>query len=355
LQVSALSRLVVKAGTTTVTNKLFTPGPGTGEWKEVIYQPQWGIYQNLYDRDYTMTVPAGAPWVTLDNTEGDWMTFAEIGLTPATGAEAVITAGNRDWGVRQSITVTWRPEANPPVSYSAAQDAVWLWRHTLQPWLELRARGVGVMVGEWGCHSATPHAVTLAWMRDMLNNFENAGLGWALWNLEGSFGPVNSGRSDVTYQTYEGRRLDRAMFDLLREYTGRREAYWRWQERVFPPELPEALRQPSADALGDGLVNFARYAFALPYEPVSADGLPRLGGPYQDIGGPRVELRYRRSLRETGARFRVLASNDLTTWREVPDPARTVEIAPDFEIKAVRVPADTATGFVRLEITAPPM
>lgn len=355
LQVSARSRLTVRAGTTTVTNKLFVPGPGTGEWKEVIYQPQWNTYQNLYDRDYTMTIPAGAPWVTLDNTDGDWMTFAEIGLTPAGGTETVIAAANRDWGQRQAITVTWRPEASPPVAYSAAQDAAWLWRQTIQPWLDLRARGVGVMVGEWGSHSATPHAVTLAWMRDMLDNFENAGLGWALWNLDGSFGPVNSGRADVIFETYQGRKLDRAMFDLLREYTGRREAYWRWQERVLPPGLPDALRLPGADAVGDGIANFARYAFALPHGPAPADGLSWLAGPLAADGGPAVELHWRQSRRATGAGYRVLASNDLAAWREVPGPARTVEVTPDYEAKAVRVPADPPAGFLRLEVTAPPM
>ncbi|MCL4177225.1 MAG: cellulase family glycosylhydrolase [Verrucomicrobia bacterium] len=354
LQVSARSLLTAKAGTMTVTNKLFVPGPGTGEWKEVIFAPQWNIYQNLYDRDYTMTIPAGAPWVTLENTDGDWMTFAEIGLTPAGGAEAVISAGSRDWGVRQSITVSWRPQADPAVSYSAAQDAAWLWRQTLQPWLDLRARGVGVMVGEWGSHSATPHAVTLAWMRDMLNNFENVGLGWALWNLDGSFGPVNSGRPEVIYETYQGRRLDRAMFDLLREYTGRREAYWRWQERVLPAGLPEPLRQPTADAAGDGIVNFARYALALPVGPVPLGGLPRLVGPFDDAQGRQVELHYRHSLREVGTGFRVLTSDDLATWREVLEPGRIVEVTPDYETKAVRVPADSQFGFVRLELAAPP-
>lgn len=355
LQVSARSRLTVKAGAVTVTNKLFTPGPGSGEWKEVIYQPQWNVYQNIYDRDYGMTIPAGAPWVTLDNTDGDWMTFAEIGLTPDGATEAVIPAGNRDWGVRQTITVAWRPEARPPVRYSAAQDAAWLWHQTLQPWLDLRARGVGVMVGEWGSHSATPHAVTLAWMRDVLNNFENAGLGWALWNLDGSFGPVNSGRADVIYETYQGRRLDRAMFDLLREYTGRREAYRRWQDRVLPPGLPEALRAPDADALGDGIVNLARYAFALPFGPPSADSLPALAGPFDDDGRPWVELRYRQSQREAGVGFRVMVSPDLAGWREATGTARTVESTPDHEIRAVRVPAEAPAGFLRIELTPPPM
>ena len=188
----------------------------------------------------------------------------------------------------------------------------------------------------------------------MLNNFENAELGWALWNLDGSFGPVNSGRPEVIYETYQGRRLDRAMFDLLREYTGRREAYWRWQERVLPVGLPEPLRQPNADAAGDGIVNFTRYALALPVGPVPLGGLPRLVGPFDDAEGRQVELHYRHSLREVGTGFRVLTSDDLATWREVLEPGRTVEVTPDYETKAVRVPADSRFGFVRLELAAPP-
>lgn len=359
LQVSARSRLTVRAGGTTVTNKLFVPGPGTGEWKKVIFRPEWNTYQNLYDRDYAMTIPAGAPWVTLENTDGDWMTFAEIGLTTegANGAsETVVVAGNRDWGQKQTITVSYRLAGNPPVTYSSAQDAAWLWRNTIQPWLDLRARGVGVMVGEWGSHNATPHAVTLAWMRDMLNNFENAGLGWALWNLEGSFGPVNSARAGVSYETYQGRQLDRAMFDLLREYTGRREAYWRWQERVFPTgSIPESLRQPGADAVGEGLANFARYAFALSPAESLTGALPHLAILAPGQGGRALEFRYRQSRRETGAMFRVLSSDDLARWQEVNASPNTVEVSPEYELRAVRLPADVPVRFVRLDVAQPPL
>ncbi|MCC6234871.1 MAG: cellulase family glycosylhydrolase, partial [Verrucomicrobiales bacterium] len=316
LQVSALSRLVVKAGGVIVTNKLFRPGPGVGEWKEVVFQPEWNIYQNVYDRSYAMTLPAGAPWVTLENSEGDWMTFGEIGLTTGEASETVIVAGNRDWGQRQTITVNYRAGAAPTVSYSDAQDAAWLWRETLRPWLELRARGVGVMVGEWGSHSATPHAVVLSWMRDALNNYENAGLGWALWNLDGSFGPVNSGRTDVNYEILDGRRVDRAMWELLREYIGRREAYWRWQDRVFPPQLPAPLREPGADAVGDGLSNLARYAMGLPAAPLSAGMLPHLARSQFASGSRGLEFRYWQSRRETGVGYRVLASTNLTGWDE---------------------------------------
>lgn len=353
LQVSSRSRLTVKAGTTTLTNRLFVPGPGAGEWKEVIFVPQWNTYQNLYDRDYSVTVPASSPQVTLDNTDGDWMTFSEVGLTPAGGTETVIPASNRDWGIKQSILVGWRPQTRPPVSYSASQDAAWLWRNTLQPWLDLRARGVGVMVGEWGSHSGTPHAVTLAWMRDALNNFENAGLGWALWNLEGSFGPVNSGRADVSWETYQGRRLDRKMFDLLREYTGQRESYRRWQERILPSGTPEALRQPDADAFGDGFANYLRYAFAFPEGVTARAHLPALVPATADEGALR--LRFRQSRRVTGTQYRVVATTDFSGWQEVSEPVETVETAAEFETRLIRVPVVDPVRFLRVEVIWPPM
>jgi len=89
-------------------------------------------------------------------------------------------------------------------------------RERIEPWRQLQAKGVGVHVGEWGCHNRTPHDVALAWMKDQLDLWNEAGWGWALWNLRGSFGVLDSDRADVTYDMFRGRRLDRAMLELLR-------------------------------------------------------------------------------------------------------------------------------------------
>jgi endoglucanase len=82
----------------------------------------------------------------------------------------------------------------------------------------LRDRGHLVHVGEWGAHNRTPHDVVLAWMTDLLDVWKELGLGYSLWNLRGSFGVFDSGRKDVAYETFEGRKLDRKMIDLLRRY-----------------------------------------------------------------------------------------------------------------------------------------
>lgn len=86
----------------------------------------------------------------------------------------------------------------------------------IKPWKELEARGVGVMVGEFGAFNRTPHGVVMAWMRDCLANWKEAGWGWALWNLRGSFGVLDSERADVRYEDWRGHKLDRAMLELLK-------------------------------------------------------------------------------------------------------------------------------------------
>jgi endoglucanase len=90
-------------------------------------------------------------------------------------------------------------------------------REVIQPWQDLEKQGVGVHVGEWGAFQKTPHAVALAWMKDFLDLWRETGWGWALWNLRGSFGVLDSGRTDVAYEDFRGHKLDRAMLRLLQE------------------------------------------------------------------------------------------------------------------------------------------
>jgi endoglucanase len=101
---------------------------------------------------------------------------------------------------------------------AALWNAETLRRWSIQPWEELRTRGVPIVVGEWGCWNRTPHHVTLAWMRDFLTLWKSAGFGWALWCFRGSFGILDSHRSDVAHENWRGHQLDRKMLELLREF-----------------------------------------------------------------------------------------------------------------------------------------
>jgi endoglucanase len=91
-------------------------------------------------------------------------------------------------------------------------------KEQIEPWKQLQRQGVGVHVGEWGAYQYTPHAVVLAWMRDYLELWKEAGWGWSMWNFRGSFGILDSNRQDITYEDWHGHKLDRKMLELVQAF-----------------------------------------------------------------------------------------------------------------------------------------
>ena len=89
---------------------------------------------------------------------------------------------------------------------------------TLEKYKRAIDAGEFCMVGEFGCRPDTPHDVALAWMEHCLKLWRSENLGWALWNLRGAFGILDSGRKDIVYEEFNGHRLDRGMLELLRKY-----------------------------------------------------------------------------------------------------------------------------------------
>jgi endoglucanase len=87
-----------------------------------------------------------------------------------------------------------------------------------KPWIELSKSGVGVHCGECGCWNKTPHDVFLAWFTDVLDILKDNRIGFALWEFVGSFGILDSGRTDVAYEDWRGHKLDRKLLELMRKY-----------------------------------------------------------------------------------------------------------------------------------------
>ncbi|MBI3852487.1 MAG: cellulase family glycosylhydrolase [Verrucomicrobia bacterium] len=112
------------------------------------------------------------------------------------------------------------PEPTWPLTIKSGNvwDKERLHREYIEPWKALEGRGVGVHVGEWGAFQHTPHKVVLAWMRDWLELWQEAGWGWALWNFRGSFGILDSNRADVAYEHWRGHKLDRQMLELIQAH-----------------------------------------------------------------------------------------------------------------------------------------
>ena len=117
------------------------------------------------------------------------------------------------WNKGQWAEPTWPLKEN-----GKTFDRKWLAEDRIKPWKELEAKGVGVHVGEWGVFNKTPHKVALAWMRDCLSLWKDAGWGWAMWNFRGGFGFLDSDREDVKYEDFKGHKLDRQMLELVLEY-----------------------------------------------------------------------------------------------------------------------------------------
>jgi len=90
-------------------------------------------------------------------------------------------------------------------------------RDFYQPWLEVRARGVTIHVGECGCYNQTPQPVALRWLRDLLGLYRELGWGFAFWNFQGAFGIIDHGREGARFESMNGYRVDRELLDLILE------------------------------------------------------------------------------------------------------------------------------------------
>jgi hypothetical protein len=218
LTVSNAARLVVEADAKSIFEKEFKCGSGSGEWKQAVYKPQWGIYQNLFDRDYSCQIPAGTKQVRVRIAAGDWLEIGQIGLKPADANRETVVELKQDYG-KATPPFRFDPAATGgPITGLPLQDRDWLWKRCIEPWENAERQGIGVMVGEWGVYKYTPHDVVLRWAEDCLANWKRAGWGWAMWNFRGEMGVLDSHRRDVHYEDFEGHQLDRKLMDLLQRY-----------------------------------------------------------------------------------------------------------------------------------------
>lgn len=86
------------------------------------------------------------------------------------------------------------------------------------PWAELARQGIGVHCGEGGAFNRTPYKVFMGWMEDVMDILKGHGIGYALWNFRGSFGILDSGRTDIEYEDWRGHKLDRNLLALLQKH-----------------------------------------------------------------------------------------------------------------------------------------
>ena len=209
-QVSLEATLQIKLDDTEIYSKKFVCGPDLGdEWTE-INLTEWG-YQNYSKKDYSIILPSGGSKLTISNTVGDWMTMNKITISTANYKNEIIP-GNTAWGSKQD---SYKITSDGEITNTDGSPVIAL--EDLKETLETaRSQQIPIMVQEFGVYNKTPHQVTLDYLSDVVDMFNDYNVGYALWNLIGDFGILDTDRSDCNYTLYNNRQLDQEMLDLLK-------------------------------------------------------------------------------------------------------------------------------------------
>jgi aryl-phospho-beta-D-glucosidase BglC (GH1 family) len=213
-QLSSKATLQARADGVPLFERLLEPRSQPGAWEKVPGDSEWTYHRPVPELKLVARLSAPAREFALENIAGDWVICSALEIRRPDGPSHQWST-DQDWGRPQApheVTADGRllPAAGTPPDQSLVGY--------LQPWVKIAAAGEQVFVGEWGCFNRTPHPVALAWMKSWLERWREARFGWALWNFRGSFGVLDSGRSDVAYEDWRGHKLDRAMLQLLQDY-----------------------------------------------------------------------------------------------------------------------------------------
>ena len=165
--VSTRITLVLKADGQPIWEREFTPGPGKGEWEKEVYAKDWNVYQNVYNLNCFIDIPAGAKQLELTAVKGDWVTIPEIAVAVGDKPENIL-ALLTNYGQKQNPF--YFKDGKWGMEKEASLGREWLWKEGIVPWIKLREQGVGIIVGEFGAYNKTPHDVVLAWLEDCLIN-----------------------------------------------------------------------------------------------------------------------------------------------------------------------------------------
>jgi hypothetical protein len=181
-----------------------------------VFDKPLNIYQNIYNKTYTAKTLHAAKQISLEVRGGDWLTLNTIEIKRGEGQDAIkLTPGITTWGIPQASYSVQKDGSVKAQALPSGFEEHFEPLGYLKPWKALKKRGGDVIVGEFGVYKSVPHATALAFMKQLLEELEQADIGWAVWDFNGDFGPFDSGRDDVEYENYEGYKLDREMLDLL--------------------------------------------------------------------------------------------------------------------------------------------
>ena len=216
LRVSGSPVLKVMAGDMNILEKEFNPE--TDETLESFYNEENESYEGVYLKSFKFTVPEGTEKLSIKLEGGNWITYGKVTVYPqGDDPDTIDIIPGNIWG-GEPVPVEIKEDGFVAVAHPDADwDSIYRADH-LDPWIDFKNKhDIGIMVGEWGVYHKAPHDITLEWMNDMLDAWEEHNLGWAMWNFRGSFGVADSDRPGAEYEEINGVEVDTAMMRILRE------------------------------------------------------------------------------------------------------------------------------------------
>jgi aryl-phospho-beta-D-glucosidase BglC (GH1 family) len=209
-QVSVESNLLVKAGSETILSKHFLCTADTGTDFSKVVETEWG-YQNISNKDFSGVSTEASTSLSFENSSGDWMTLNCISIKMG-DRHFTFHPGDGTWGKKQE---SYKMDAHGNLTAADGSELL-LFETYLDNIALAEENGIAFMVQEFGVYNKTPHDVTISFLSDLMELLDRNGIGWSLWNFIGSFGILNSDRSDCAYEDFEGYRLDGEMLEVLR-------------------------------------------------------------------------------------------------------------------------------------------
>jgi hypothetical protein len=248
-QVSIESTLTVKSGTKTILTKRFVCGADLGTDFTNINKTEWG-YQNISNKDFSVVLTEAATKISFENSAGDWMILNSIAFKQG---EKVTRYNLSDdsWGKKQS---SYMIDANGALKALDGSDLLPfdIYRKNVAT---AKANNIAFMVQEFGVYNKTPHVVAVGFLSDLTQFFTENNIGWALWEFNGSFGILNSSRTDVTYETYQGFKLDRELLDVLTKSTSTGALFLNTRPlKIYPSPVKDELFVSESDLKGDATI-----------------------------------------------------------------------------------------------------
>lgn len=211
--------LIVEADGKTIFSRYYRPSPNESGWTNLVARAGGKAWSGELPEPIHIDVPASSR-LSLRMGRGDWLELTSLELS-AGGKTAVLTFWNDfDISGRRDLRFAGFETAQPFLlaDGNTYTGDTYLDERTSVFWKPIIDAGQFVMVGETGVFNKTPHDVTLRWLEDNLRRWKAKGIGWAMWQFRGSTGVLDSRRSDVKYEDYQGHKLDRKMLELLQRY-----------------------------------------------------------------------------------------------------------------------------------------